>query len=141
MHRSARLAASLIVALVAWGCEDNPTAPSQPAQIAGTWTGTAESSNNGARAIQITLTQSGDSVTGTWTAGDWQGAVTATTDADSVSGTITIQIPTLLGTCTETSPFSGAASTESNAMNWMLVGFNGDCANPPTDARFVIQRR
>ncbi|MGE0043614.1 MAG: hypothetical protein AB7H88_07775 [Vicinamibacterales bacterium] len=130
--------APLALAAVAAGCSDRPTSPS-PAQVAGDWSGTLESANYQARAVTLTLTQAGESVNGTWTGGDWDGAITATVDGNRASGTVTIRMPALVGRCESSAAFGGDAS--SSTMTWNVVGFDGECASPPAGARFVIQRR
>lgn len=137
MRRFIWLAPLVLAAFVA-GCNDSPTSPS-PAQIAGEWSGTLESTNYQARAVTVTLTQAGESVNGTWVGGDWDGSITATVDGNRASGTVTIHMPALVGRCESSGAFGGSAS--SSTMTWTVVTFDGECGAPPASARFVIQRR
>jgi len=86
----------LLALVVASACGANPNAPTS---LTGTWTGTVVSSTLGAQAFQLTLTQSGDSITGFFTIStpgfstSNSGALTGTTQGSA----LTLLLPT--GTC------------------------------------------
>jgi hypothetical protein len=84
---------------VASGCGPNPNSPSS---MTGTWVGTAASSIVGNVSVQLTLTQSGSSITGFF-------AYTSTTATTTPTGTLTgtlngtaFSAALAFGTCTRT---------------------------------------
>lgn len=84
---------------VASGCGPNPT---QPSSLAGTWTGTVASNILGNVAMQLTLTQSGSSIAGTF-AQSVPGA--ASSFGSTITGTVNGSAVTLVlafSPCTRT---------------------------------------
>lgn len=72
----------------------NPVAPASPsANMAGTWTGSAESSNFPAHAITLVVTQADSCVDGVWNDATfgWKGAISGLATADSFSGQISFE--------------------------------------------------
>jgi len=91
--------ALLVCLAVASGCGPNPNSPSA---ITGTWVGTAVSSIVGNVSVQLTLSQSGSSITGFF-------AYTSTTATTTPTGTLTgtlngsaFSAALAFGTCTRT---------------------------------------
>lgn len=124
-----------------------PSAPTPPppANIAGNWSGTMEASNYQPLAVSMVLSQSGSTVTGTWSAitgtSRIAGNVTGTTDSYSFTGTLSFSINQTAG-CSGS--FSGGASSGASTLTWSGAGFTGNCgltAGNPTSPRFVLQRR
>jgi hypothetical protein len=88
-----------LACLLLSGCgDDTPTRPSPP-NLSGTWTGNMESSNLVSVSVQLTLAQTGDTMSGNWTSPvDWNGTVTGTVGTNSFTGTATMSAPNALGT-------------------------------------------
>lgn len=127
------------------GGNSTPTAPSPPppVQIAGTWTGTFESSNYQPLAAAVTLSQTGTTVTGTWSAPSGNsgiaGNINGTVDSSTFTGTISFSINQTAG-CSGS--FSGSSTTGS--LRWSSAGFTGNCnlsGGNPLSPTFVLQRR
>ena len=136
---------ALVVAFSACG-SSAPTAPTPPppANVAGSWSGTLESSNYQPLAVFVTLNQTSATVTGTWAAQSGAsgiaGNVNGTTDSSSFTGSITFSINQTAG-CSAS--FSGGASSAAT-MTWTSAGFTGNCnlvGGNPLSPRFVLQRR
>jgi hypothetical protein len=114
----------LLALVVASGCAPNPNAPSS---VTGTWTGPVVSSTLGNQAFQLTLTQSGGSVTGFYTvttpgqATSFSGALTGTVQGTS----LTLLLPT--GTCIRTWSATWSGTTISGS-----YAATGTCGNPDT---------
>jgi len=89
----------VLLLAVASGCAPNPTRPSS---ITGTWVGTVASNIVGNLSMQLTLTQSGTAVSGTFTqtvpgaASSFGGPLTGTIDGSALSLALNF------GTCTRT---------------------------------------
>ena len=91
-----------IVALaLTMGCsESTPTAPTPlaPPTLTGTWNGTYDSTSGESGEVRVTLSQSGSSVTGTWSAsgnlGTGSGTVSGTVSGSSTSLTLETSDPT-----------------------------------------------
>jgi hypothetical protein len=136
----------LLLSLAACGGSGTPTAPTPPpiANIAGNWTGNLSSTNYQQVAINLSLAQSGSSVTGTWVSSiaDWNGQITGTTDASSFTGQFTLSAPNALGAgprCTGTASISGSAGT--TTLTWTGAGFTGSCNGEPVGLTFHLQRQ
>jgi hypothetical protein len=118
---------ALFVSTLSLGCSSNPTtAPStsrpQPpppvsfVNMAGTWSGTLESSTHQTRMITMTVVQDGSCVDGVWTStqDQWTGAISGYAAADSFSGEISIATVNELGErCTGVGNASGPVDPES----------------------------
>lgn len=131
--------APLIVALASCG---SASAPSQPVQIGGAWSGALESSNFPQQGMTLSLTESGSAISGTWSseAFQWSGAITGAVDSSSFSGVFTINAPAATGgICTGTATVSGTASP--TVLTWTSPGFTGPCGGFPSSVRIVAQRR
>ena len=146
-----RLVAVFLASIIAISCGGgNPTAPSPPpppppANIAGTWSGTLESSNYVPLAVFVTISQTSATVSGTWGAqtgtSGIAGNITGTVDPSSFTGTMTLSINQSAG-CSGS--FNGAVATASSTMTWTSAGFTGNCNlnnGNPLSPRFVLQRR
>jgi hypothetical protein len=140
------LVIALIVCIACGGDSPSPTAPTPPppAQIAGSWSGTFESSNYQALAAFMNLNQTGTTISGTWGAPSGNNAVagnvTGTVDTSTFTGTITFSFNQTAG-CSGS--FSGSVSA--TAITLTSPGFTGNCglSSPgnPLTPRFVLQRR
>jgi hypothetical protein len=138
------LAVVLISTFGLVSCGGTKTTTPEPVYptVAGTWSGTIQTGNVGTVNAQITLAQSQNLLTGTWTSpADWIGTLAGTIDTNgSFSGSLTISTPNANGTrCTGSGSFGGAFTTSrfSAASN----GFNGDCASLPTNVTLLTQRQ
>ena len=139
MWRALTLAGLTLLA----ACDELPARPS-PAQVAGNWSGTFESSSTATRAITVTITQASGDFNGRWVTDPtaWEGTFSGTVDtSDRVSGTLSINMPQLVGRCDATAAFGGAVSNNDSTMNWNMSNFTGNCADPPANGRITIQRR
>ena len=142
--RRAVLICCLTLFLGACG-KDAPTAPTLP-NLAGTWTGNLESTNFSATSVQLTLSQTSDTVSGNWTSpNDWNGTVNGTVAANSFSGTVTISAPNSSGIgarCTGTSALTaGNVGPATTTLTISGSGFSGSCTGMPQNIRFVVQKR
>ncbi|MEO8682932.1 MAG: hypothetical protein ABI665_28050 [Vicinamibacterales bacterium] len=125
------------------GCDELPARPS-PAQLSGDWSGTFESSSTQTHAVTTTVTQAGSDFNGRWVTDPaaWEGTYSGTVDRnDRISGTITINMPQLVGRCDATAAFGGAVSQNDSTMDWNLSNFTGNCSDPPQNGRITVQRR
>jgi uncharacterized protein (DUF2147 family) len=119
MARTAFIAAAVVFLAACGGSTTGPTSASIQANIAGTWTGTIASSNNGTMQYRMVLTQSSAAVSGTWDSSSvsWQGNVTGTISGSSFTGQLTFSGTVSDGTvCTGTASVSG--TTSSSSMTW-----------------------
>src|SRR5262245_38854099 len=116
----------LVVSVFGFGCSSNSaTAPSPPSSppppasfvnMAGSWSGTLESSNHQTRTVTMIVVQDGSCVDGVWTSTQdrWTGAISGYAAADSFSGEISIQTVNDLGErCTGVGNTSGPVETGS----------------------------
>ena len=84
LHRPSLATAVLLVALTI-GCNSSPTAPSA-ANVAGMWTGTTcAPARTTSCVIQVTIEQTGTSLTGTWGKTTTHGTLTGTVSGATVS--------------------------------------------------------
>ena len=96
----------LLLFLLSLGCGAAPTTPTPPPpppppltppepsiNMAGTWTGTLESSNFPPQAVTLVVTQADNCVDGIWTtaSGDWKGAISGFATIDSFSGQFSLE--------------------------------------------------
>jgi hypothetical protein len=134
---------SLLVAASACG-DDGPTPAPTPtiAQVSGVWTGNLASQNWATVAVNMTLSQSGSTVTGTWASpSDWTGQISGTVDATSFTGTFTLSAPNALGVgprCTGSSAVNGPAGGVT--IRWTGAGFTGSCTGMPIGLTWSLQR-
>jgi hypothetical protein len=116
----------LFISALGFGCSSNPaTAPSPSPQpppavsfvnLAGSWSGTLESSTHQTRTVTMVVVQDGSCVDGVWTStqDQWTGAISGYATADSFTGDISIQTPNDLGDrCTGVGKTSGPVDTGS----------------------------
>lgn len=114
----------LLLALGASACAPNPAAPSS---VTGTWVGTSVSSTVGTIETQLTLTQSGQSISGFVTntfpgqSGSGGGTVTGSIQGSS----ITLVLPT--GACNRT--WTGTLNGTTMSGTYVATG---TCGNPDT---------
>lgn len=125
-------------------CGDStPSSPTAPVNsIAGTWTGTLDSTNFAQQGITLSLTQSGPTIGGTWAAPgiSMSGTVTGTLSGSAFTGNLTLTTLDALGrTCTGTAPATG--TLESTALNWLSQGFVSSCGGVPLGVRISAARR
>jgi hypothetical protein len=101
-------------------------APAAPVNVAGTWTGTLESSNFAPRAISLDVVQGGSCVDGAWTTSpsEWDGAISGFADTASFSGTMSIERSA--DKCTGIATVSGEVGTDT--LRWTSTGFTGNCS-------------
>lgn len=141
------LPVALFLSLFACGGGSTPTAPTQPtlAQVAGNWTGNlqyVQSNGNQAVAVNMVLSQSSATVTGTWAAASvgWSGTIAGTVDTATFTGLFTLSAPSVAGgVCTGTSSISGPAG--GLTLRFTGAGFTGSCTNEPITLVWNIQRQ
>ena len=108
-----------------------PPAPTEPAvNMAGTWTGTLESSNFPPQTVTLVVTQADSCVDGIWTSasGDWKGAISGFATADSFSGQFSLErTADGGGRCQAAGNIGGAV--EGDAFKWKAGSLNaaGTC--------------
>jgi hypothetical protein len=112
---------ALVLAGVGAACGSSTSSPSGPtgpggpfADLSGTWTGTFESANLTARAITLTVVQTGNCVDGAWisSASDWHGAISGLATADSFSGFLSLERSASGGgQCNATAAVTGPAGS------------------------------
>ena len=133
---------AIVIALVgAAACSDSsPAAPTPPTNIAGNWSGTFETQNQGTHPFTMAVTQADQAVNGSWsTDNGWEGNLSGTIAQSSFSGTMSITIQTLTGACTGEATLSGMVSASTVA--WSLGPFNGDCGSYPQQVQIAAQER
>lgn len=147
MRRLAVCLAFVVVSACGGGSR-TPIAPTPPppANIAGGWSGTLESSNFGIHSVLAQFTQTSATVTGTWASmtlgGGSSGNFTGTTDVSSFTGIMTLSAPsTAGGVCTGTASIAGPASSSLATLRWTSVGFTGTCTGMPLNVVLALQRR
>jgi hypothetical protein len=143
----------LLVVRMAAACSASrtPTTPSSsspPAadvvNLAGTWSGTLESSNFPAQTVTLTVVQSGNCVDGGWTTAtaDWTGAISGYAAADSFSGQFSFERATDGGgKCTAAGPIAGQAGAGS--LRWTSNDLSpvGSCTGDvPSMVVLTLQR-
>jgi hypothetical protein len=117
-------------------------APSEPANVAGTWTGTLESTGFATRRITILAFQGGTCVDGAWRTepAEWVGAISGYADVSSFSGSISFQRPADgPGRCGGIGEFSGAVGA--SELRWTSTGFTGECAGGLPQSVTITLRR
>jgi hypothetical protein len=137
------LAVAVVAFSVACG-DDSPTRPENP-NLSGTWTGNLES-NLTPFSVQMTLSQTGETVSGNWTSPiDWNGTITGTVGTNSFTGSATLSAPNALGVgprCTGTTSItSGSIGVVTTTLSLSGSGFTGSCTGMPQNVRFVLQKR
>lgn len=121
-----------------------PVDPSIPIpNLAGSWTGTMESSAFATRTISMQLTQRGvDCVDGDWQTqpAEWTGAVSGFALPGSFTGFLSLEgAPNGSGLCSGTNRTTG--STGETAIKW-TVTYNGACAGGiPQTVTFRLRRK
>jgi hypothetical protein len=156
---AARRATWLIVAVLTVGCSGETSPPSvaptptptpspsptpaDPANVAGTWTGTLESAGFAPRRITILAFQGGTCVDGAWRTepAEWVGAISGYADVSSFSGSISFQRPADgPGKCGGVGEFSGAVGA--TQLRWTSTGFTGECSGGlPQSVTITLQRQ
>lgn len=136
-----RLLLSLFVAGCLSACGGNPNAPSNFAQVSGSWTGNLQSSNWQSAALTMVLSQATATVTGTWATSlyDWNGTINGTVSKDSFTGIFTFSGPAVTGAtrCSGTASINGGAGN--TTMRWTSPGFTGSCTGLPLDITLNLQ--
>jgi hypothetical protein len=159
-------ATCLMVAVVALGCASStpaspaPTAPTPvpapaptpnppspvpaaPANVAGNWTGTLESSGFAPRTVSVFAFQGGTCVDGAWRTDppEWDGAISGFADVGSFSGSFSFERPADgPGKCGGIATFSGEVGA--NSIRWTSTGFTGGCAGGlPQSVTLTLQRQ
>jgi hypothetical protein len=111
----------VICALVAGSACSSPSGPSSvgsATDISGAWSGTFASSNNPTMQMDMTVTQNGGTISGTWTSSSvtWSGQITGTMDGSSFNGQLAFSGMAANGTtCTGSANVSGSAGTSSGS--------------------------
>jgi hypothetical protein len=100
--------------------------PAPPASVAGTWTGTLESSNLAPRTISLDVVQGGNCVDGAWTTSppEWDGAISGFAGSASFSGSMSIERPA--DKCNGIASVSGEVGADT--LRWTSTGFTGTCS-------------
>lgn len=121
----------LLLLLVSIGCGSatispgptpppGPTVPLPPvADVSGNWAGTVESDNFAPRSITLVVVQAYSCVDGGWTdpSGDWKGAISGLTNADSFAGQISLERTAAGGgKCIASATISG--SVDGDTFRW-----------------------
>jgi hypothetical protein len=99
--------------------------------LAGSWSGTLESTNFPSHAITMTIVQGGSCVDGAWLSSSdtWSGALSGYAGADSYSGQITIEFTTDSGDrCNGVATTNGPASTDTISLKSTGFMAIGQCA-------------
>ncbi len=121
----------------------NPTpAPAVPANVAGNWAGTLESSGFATRNISIVAFQGGTCVDGAWNTDppEWVGAISGFADVASFSGSVSFERPADgPGKCGGIATFSGEVGADT--IKWTSPGFTGSCAGGLPQAVTITLRR
>ncbi|MBM3777411.1 MAG: hypothetical protein FJW23_04100 [Acidimicrobiia bacterium] len=91
-HTIIRTGLGVLVA-EAVGCGESPTRPTPLPSVSGNWTDALESSSNSARAVDVSISQAGNSVAGTWVnqSSDWNGTIGGTISGTTFTGTATLR--------------------------------------------------
>ena len=133
--------AIVIAVLGAAACSDSsPTMPTPPTNIAGNWSGTFETSNQGTHPFTMSVAQADQAVNGSWsTDNGWEGNFSGTISQSSISGTMDVTIPTLTGTCAGQATLGGTVFA--STVNWTLGPFSGTCGSYPENVRVNAQKR
>ena len=129
LRSSIRATAILFVLAAASACGDSPTSPS--VNLSGTWTGTWRFQTAGVTVtddITATLTQSGTSAAGDWTAQSGPTGQLTIAVGDSISGTLTISQTMFTGqVCTGTTTIVGSATSSTLELAAAQVPSSGVC--------------
>lgn len=153
--RRRQLAPALLLALLGFSCGGGGTSSSMPtapvpappapvpptvANLAGTWSGTLESSNFSTRVISLEAFQSaGNCVDGAWATEprEWAGAISGFTSVGSFSGSISFEGPS---GCGGAGTISGDVSVDT--LTWTSTGFSaGNCPQGTPQSVVVKLRR
>jgi hypothetical protein len=134
----------LALALVAGGCGDSPTEPTQPqVNVAGDWSGTWTYEAAGLMvtdAVTMTLNQTDLTVTGTWTAESGASGRIDFEATTAVSGSLTINQSLLgSGSCNGATMIAGTASATRIDVTFVDIPPQGVC-QWGTDNRIVVTR-
>lgn len=135
---------ALVFVSACGGNKNDPTSPTNFAQVGGGWSGTFES-NYQPEAIFMDVTQAGSSVSGTWSAPSSlvraNGTIAGTVTQFAFTGIITYSYSSSRTVCQGS--FSGIAGGVT--MTWTSPGFTGNCdllpPGNPINVRFILQRR
>jgi hypothetical protein len=122
----------LLGMLAACGGGSGPSSPTPTLSLAGTWTGSWQFVASGASIVDTvtaTLTQTGATVSGTWTSESGAtGQFTNLAAQSATTGSLTISQPTLSGTtCSATTSISGTASAASLELTVPQIAPSGIC--------------
>ena len=131
MRRRVAIAVGLMLFTACGGGSTSPS-PTPALNLAGTWTGSWQFVTSGATIVETvtaTLTQTGSTVSGTWTSESGAtGQISNLAAQASVSGSLTISQPTLTGpTCTTTTSVSGTASASAIDLTVPQIPATGVC--------------
>ena len=117
-------AVSLLLCTMLLGCGGSPSSPSAAAaNLSGTWAGPLTSTLVGNGTVQVTLNQSGSSLSGTWLStfpdpsNNNSGSLSGTVNGSNVSATLTPSDPT---NC----PLNVTATVNGNVMTGTYAAFN-----------------
>ena len=133
----------VIFVLITGSACSSPSGPSSvgaATDISGAWSGTFASSNNPTMQLGMTITQTGSTVSGTWTSTsvDWNGQITGNMDGSSFSGQLAFTGTAASGSvCTGTANIAGTASTSSVSFT-SSTGVTGATCPAPLPAGIQI---
>ena len=128
-----RLATAVVLILLnACGGGSTSPSPAPTLTLAGTWSGSWQFVTSGATIVDTvtaTLTQTGATVSGTWTSESGAtGQISNLAAQSSVTGSVTISQPTITGTaCTATTSVSGTASASAIDLTVPQIPPSGVC--------------
>lgn len=97
--------------------------PVNSVNIAGTWSGTLESSNLPTQTISLIVVQTGNCVDGAWQSADssWRGAISGIATADAYTGQISLERLDDGGTCSAVATVSGPV--DGQTLRWSGTSF------------------
>ncbi len=117
-------------------CASPATGPSSVGgvtDISGAWSGTLASSNNPTVQVGVSVSQTGSTITGTWSSSsvNWNGQMTGTMNGSSLSGQLTFTGTTASNSvCTGTANLSGAVNGASLSLT-SATGVTGPTCPAP----------
>ena len=119
-----------------------PSTPLEtPANVAGTWSGTIESSGFVSRAITMLAFQGGTCVDGAWKTepAEWSGAISGYANATSFSGSMTVQGSDNSSKCSGVATVSGTVGADT--IRWTGSDFTGACPGWLPQSLTIVLRR
>lgn len=149
---AAASAYALLIVLAGVTCSSStsapPVAPTPPANLAATWTGTiafSTSTGPSTQTFSMTLNQLSGLVSGVWQANgggfEEHGGVSGTVTPTAFSGifAMTLTIVSTGAQCNSSAAVQGPVG--GGTMTWTSTGFALGCADPPTNVTIAVTRQ